>query len=83
MRHPRAKVSGREPVRTVRLPKTFRFTTDRVRIHRAAQTLVRESATERGWPVDYAASFAGMPEDFERPEPLPDAGHRDALLDAN
>jgi antitoxin VapB len=77
----RAKVFWSGPSQAVRLPKAFRFTTDEVTIRKVGNALILEPAPERGWPVGYAASFGNMPEDFERPEPLPDSSHRDALLE--
>jgi antitoxin VapB len=67
----RAKVFWSGPSQAVRLPKAFRFTTDEVTIRKVGDALVLEPALRRGWPVGYAASFADLPEDFERPEPLP------------
>lgn len=77
----RAKVFWSGPSQAVRLPKAFRFTTDEVTIRKVGDALILEPAPRRGWPVGYAASFAGMPEDFERPEPLPCSDHRDLLLE--
>jgi antitoxin VapB len=49
----------------VRLPKEFRFDTDSVFVHREGSSVVLEPASE--WPRDYVKSFAGVPDDFERP----------------
>ena len=43
--------------------------------------LILEPAPKQAWPVGYAASFANMPDDFERPEPLPSSEHRDSRLE--
>ncbi|MDQ6803006.1 MAG: type II toxin-antitoxin system VapB family antitoxin [Acidobacteriota bacterium] len=50
----------------VRLPKEFRFDGDTVLVHREGSAVVLEPARE--WPPDWIASFAGVPEDFERPD---------------
>lgn len=65
----------------MRLIKAFRFTTDQVTIRKVGNALVLEPVLRRGWPVGYAASFSAMPEDFERPEPLPSSDQRDRLLE--
>lgn len=75
----RAKVFWSGPSQAVRLPKAFRFSTDEVTIRKVGDAVILEPAPKRMWPVGYAASFANMPEDFERPEPLPSSDHRDAL----
>lgn len=49
----------------VRLPKEFRFDTDTVFVHREGSSVILEPARE--WPAGYAESFAGVPDDFERP----------------
>ena len=49
----------------VRLPKEFRFDTDTVLVHREGSSVVLEPMRE--WPEDYVESFAGVPDDFERP----------------
>jgi len=77
----RAKIFWSGPSQAVRLPKAFRFTTDEVTVRKVGDALILEPAPKRGWPVGYAVSFANMPEDFERPEPLPSSDHRDALLE--
>ncbi|BDU72067.1 antitoxin [Mesoterricola silvestris] len=77
----RAKVFWSGPSQAVRLPKAFRFSTDEVTIRKVGDSLILEPVHKREWPVGYAASFADMPEDFERPEPLPGSGHRDVLLE--
>ena len=50
----------------VRLPKEFRFDTDTVLVHREGSAVILEPARE--WPEGYVESFAGVPEDFERPD---------------
>lgn len=49
----------------VRLPKEFRFDGDAVLIHREGSSVILEPIRE--WPAGYVESFAGVPEDFERP----------------
>lgn len=55
--------SGRS--QAVRLPKEFRFDGDTVLVHREGSAVILEPARE--WPEGYAESFAGIPDDFERP----------------
>ena len=50
----------------VRLPKEFRFDSDTVLVHREGSAVVLEPA--RDWPTGWVESFAGVPEDFERPD---------------
>ncbi len=61
----KAKVFWTGRSQAVRLPKEFRFGTDTVLVHREGQAVVLEPADE--WPEGYVESFAGAPEDFERP----------------
>lgn len=49
----------------VRLPKEFRFDTDTVLVRREGNSVILEPLRE--WPEGYADSFAGVPDDFERP----------------
>src|SRR4051794_14719715 len=49
----------------VRLPKEFRFDSETVLIHREGSSVILEPVRE--WPAGYVESFAGVPEDFERP----------------
>jgi antitoxin VapB len=49
----------------VRLPKEFRFDTDTVLIHREGSSVILEPV--RAWPAGYVESFAGVPDDFDRP----------------
>jgi antitoxin VapB len=49
----------------VRLPKEFRFDTDTVLVHREGSAVILEPVRE--WPAGYRESFAGVPDDFERP----------------
>ena len=49
----------------MRLPKEFRFDTDTVLVHREGNAVILEPARE--WPEGYVESFAGIPDDFERP----------------
>lgn len=50
----------------VRLPKEFRFDGDEVLIHREGSAVILEPIRE--WPAGYIESFAGIPDDFERPD---------------
>ena len=50
----------------VRLPKEFRFDCDTVLVRREGNAVVLEPA--RQWPADWLHSFAGVPEDFARPD---------------
>ena len=49
----------------VRLPKEFRFDSDTVLVHRQGSSVILEPVRE--WPAGYVQSFAGVPDDFERP----------------
>ena len=49
----------------VRLPKEFRFDSETVFIRREGTAVILEPARE--WPAGYVESFAGVPDDFERP----------------
>jgi len=49
----------------VRLPKEFRFDTDRVFVHREGNSVILEPIRE--WPERYVESFAGVSSDFKRP----------------
>ncbi|HEV7238436.1 MAG TPA: AbrB/MazE/SpoVT family DNA-binding domain-containing protein [Thermoanaerobaculia bacterium] len=49
----------------VRLPKEFRFDGDRVLVHREGSSVILEPVRE--WPEGYVESFAGIPDEFERP----------------
>lgn len=49
----------------VRLPKEFRFDSETVLIHREGSSVILEPVRE--WPAGYVESFAGLPDDFERP----------------
>ena len=49
----------------VRLPKEFRFEGDTVLVRREGNAVILEPA--QVWPEDYVQSFAGVPENFERP----------------
>ena len=61
----RAKVFWTGRSQAVRLPKEFRFDTASVLVRREGTQVILEPDT--GWPEGYLESFAGMPEDFERP----------------
>jgi antitoxin VapB len=81
MSETRAKVFWSGPSQAVRLPKAFRFSTEEVTVRKVGSSLILEPAPKRRWPVGYVASFSGLPDDFERPEPLPASTHRDIALD--
>ena len=49
----------------VRLPKEFRFTGDTVLVRREGNAVILEPSQD--WPEGWVESFAGVPEDFERP----------------
>ena len=49
----------------IRLPKEFRFEGDTVLVHREGSAVILEPVHE--WPAGYAESFAGVPDDFDRP----------------
>jgi len=49
----------------VRLPKEFRFEGETVLVHREGDSVILEPA--RDWPAGYVDSFAGVPDDFDRP----------------
>jgi antitoxin VapB len=49
----------------VRLPKEFRFDGDTVLVRREGNAVILEPSN--AWPEDYVESFAGIPDDFERP----------------
>jgi len=50
----------------VRLPKEFRFDTETVLVRREGNAVILEPIRE--WPEGYVDSFAGIPDDFERPD---------------
>ena len=49
----------------IRLPKEFRFEGDTVLVHREGTAVILEPIHE--WPTGWIESFAGIPDDFERP----------------
>lgn len=61
-----AKVFWTGRSQAVRLPKEFRFDEEVVSVRREGNSIVLEPLDV--WPDDYADSFAGVAEDFERPE---------------
>lgn len=61
----RARVFWTGRSQAVRLPREFRFDTDTVLVHREGQAVVLEPADQ--WPEGYIDSFAGVPDDFTRP----------------
>lgn len=50
----------------IRLPKEFRFEGDTVLVHREGSAVILEPVRE--WPAGYVESFAGVAEDFHRPQ---------------
>lgn len=60
-----AKVFWTGRSQAVRLPREFRFDSDTVLVRREGNAVILEPAD--GWPEGYVDSFAGVPEDFERP----------------
>lgn len=65
MKYKTASVFWTGRSQAVRLPKEFRFEGDTVLVRREGNAVILEPA--EGWPQDYVASFAGIPDDFERP----------------
>lgn len=61
-----AKVFWTGRSQAIRLPKEFRFDTDTVLVRREGEVVMLEPA--HTWPEGYVESFAGVPEDFARPE---------------
>jgi antitoxin VapB len=49
----------------VRLPKEFRFNGNSVSVRREGNAVILEPAQD--WPENYVESFAGVPDDFDRP----------------
>ena len=66
MKAKRAKVFWTGRSQAVRLPKEFRFDSDAVRVRREGEAVVLEPVDE--WPEGYVESFAGVPDDFARPQ---------------
>lgn len=65
----------------VRLPKEFRMPGDEVRIRREGKAVILEPLEDERWPAGFWERLCGLPplpEDFERPVPLPPTPHRDA-----
>ena len=60
----RAKLFPTGRSQAVRLPKEFRFDGDTVLIRREGAAVILEPD---GWPEGYVLSFAGIPDDLERP----------------
>ena len=61
----KAKLFNNGGSQAVRLPKEFRFDSDAVLVHREGDAVILEPADD--WPEGYVESFAGVPEDFDRP----------------
>ena len=66
MKTKKARVFWTGRSQAVRLPKEFRFETDTVLVRRQGRAVVMEPAHE--WPEGYLESFAGITQDFERPQ---------------
>lgn len=66
MKTTKAKVFWTGRSQAIRLPKEFRFDSDTVLVHREGQAVILEPANE--WPDGYTDSFAGVPDDFTRPD---------------
>lgn len=65
MKHKSASIFWTGRSQAVRLPKEFRFHGDTVLVRREGNTVILEP--NEGWPEGYVESFAGIPEDFQRP----------------
>lgn len=65
MKHKTASLFWTGRSQAVRLPKEFRFEGDTVLVRREGNAVILEPV--RGWPEAYVESFAGMPDDFDRP----------------
>lgn len=65
MKHKTASVFWTGRSQAVRLPKEFRFEGDTVHVRREGSAVILEPAND--WPEGYVESFAGVPDDFERP----------------
>lgn len=65
MKHKTARIFRTGRSQAVRLPKEFRFEGDTVLVRREGNAVILEPT--RGWPEGYVESFAGIPEDFDRP----------------
>lgn len=62
----KAKVFWTGRSQAVRLPKEFRFQTDTVSVRREGSAIILEPAND--WPEGWVESFAGVPDDFRRPD---------------
>ena len=64
----------------VRLPKECRFEGTSVRVRRHGSAVILEPLEKPSWPAGYferlKALAADLPDDFERPEPLPESPPR-------
>jgi antitoxin VapB len=65
MKHKTASIFWTGRSQAVRLPKEFRFEGDTVLVRREGSAVILEPA--RDWPEGYTESFAGVPDDFDRP----------------
>lgn len=68
----------------VRLPKECRFPGSAVRVRREGDAVILEPLEKRAWPEGFwerLDALGPLSEDFTRPEPLPEAPHRDAVLE--
>ena len=66
----------------VRLPRECRFEGTAVRVRRDGRAVILEPLEKRRWPAGFwDALFAAGPAELEVPEPLPEAPHRDVVLE--
>ena len=68
----------------VRLPKQLRLPGTEVRVRRVGKGVLLEPLEEPGWPPGFweqLDALGPVPDDFDRPEPLPPEPHRDAVID--
>jgi antitoxin VapB len=65
MKHKTACLFWTGRSQAVRLPREFRFEGDTVLVRREGSAVILEPT--RGWPKGYVESFAGIPDDFDRP----------------
>jgi antitoxin VapB len=63
-----------------RLPKEFRFEGSAVRVRKQGTSVILEPLEKPSWPAGYferlTALAARLPDDFGRPEPLPESPAR-------
>ena len=67
----------------VRLPKAYRFEGTHVIVRREGSAVILEPMEPATWPEGHwerLAVLGPVTDDFQRPEPLPEAPHRDRAL---